>query len=121
MKIFRLRPDVRYRVIDNEALVLRQDDAEILGLNEVGTKVLDLLESGRTVGQVVRALQQELDVDRRRLQTDVEGFLGELMASGVVEEHGHLDEDEAVTEDAAGDQPKVQAEPPTGESGPRKR
>jgi len=84
--VFRPRADVRFRVIGDEAVVVRQEDAEVIALNEVGASVLALLDSRRSVREVLDALLEQYDVDRESLSSDVLGFLSELRDAGVVEE-----------------------------------
>jgi len=81
----RLAPDVRFRVVVEEGVVLRQRSAEVLVVNEVGARVLALIDPSRTVAQVLLQLEEEFDVERTVLEADVAAFLAELVASGVVE------------------------------------
>ena len=84
--VFRPRPDVRFRVVGDEAVIVRQEDAEVIALNEVGASVLSLLDSRRSVRDVLDALLDEYDIDRESLSGDVSRFLSELRDAGVVEE-----------------------------------
>ena len=84
--VFRIRRDVRFRVVGEEAVIVRQENAEVLALNEVGASVLELLDSRRSVREVLDALLEEYDADRDSLSTDLTRFLGELRDAGVVEE-----------------------------------
>ena len=84
--VFMTRADVRFRVVGDEAIVVRQEASEVLALNDVGAGVLSLLDAKMTVAELVEALLSEYDVDRDSLRRDVEGFLTELRDAGVVEE-----------------------------------
>ena len=84
--VFRPRRDVRFRVVGDEAVIVRQEDAEVIALNEVGASVLALLDSRRSVREVLDSLLDQYDVDREALSQDVSRFLGELRDAGVVEE-----------------------------------
>ncbi len=83
---FRLREDVRYRVVGNEAVVVRQEAAEVVALNAVGARVLELMSDERSIDEVVNALISEYDVDRPTLESDVETFVGEIVEAGILEE-----------------------------------
>jgi hypothetical protein len=83
---FRLREDVRYRVVGQEAVVVRQEAAEVIALNEVGARVLELLSDANGIAEVVDTLVLEFDVDRSVLERDVESFLGEIVEAGILEE-----------------------------------
>lgn len=84
--VLRLRSDVRYRMIEGEALVLRQEAAEVLGLNPVGSRVFELIDGRRSVAELLATLEGEYDVDRAELEHDVLGFLGELLHDAVLED-----------------------------------
>jgi Coenzyme PQQ synthesis protein D (PqqD) len=84
--VFRPRPDVRFRVVGDEAVIVRQEDAEVIALNEVGASVLALLDSRRSVRDVLNALLEQYDIDRESLSSDLWRFLSELRDAGVVEE-----------------------------------
>ena len=62
--VLRRRPDVRYRRIEGEAVVLRQSTSEVLVLNEVGASVLDLADGERSVGDWIETLAGEYAADR---------------------------------------------------------
>jgi hypothetical protein len=80
--------DVRYRLLDGEAVVIRQRAGEVLGLNPVGSRLLELIDGARDVEALVDELAAEFAADRGTIARDVEGFLAELVASGVVEPAG---------------------------------
>ena len=83
--LFRTRSDARYRNIGGEGIVVRQAVGEVLVLNEVGVRVLDLLAAGKPVGDVVGTLAAEYDVDTATLERDVPGYIQELLDAGIVE------------------------------------
>jgi hypothetical protein len=83
--VLRRRSDVRYRLIEGEAVVLRQSASEVLVLNEVGASVLDLADGERSVGEWIEALRGELEVDAETLARDVLTFAGELEDAGMLE------------------------------------
>ncbi len=84
--VFRKRSDARYRNIGGEGIVVRQTAGEVLVLNGVGARVLDLLESGMPVGSLVDMLVAEYDVDRATLERDVLAYFQELLDAGIIED-----------------------------------
>jgi hypothetical protein len=84
--VFRPRHDVRFRVMGDEAVIVLQEEAEVIAVNEVGARVLALLDSRRSVSDVLDALLEEYDTDRESLAGDLSRFLGELRDAGIVEE-----------------------------------
>ena len=83
--VLRRRPDVRYRRIEGEAVVLRQSAAEVLVLNEVGASVLDLADGRRRVEEWIDAIAGEYGADRERVARDVLEFAGEAAEAGLLE------------------------------------
>lgn len=82
---FRLAPDVRFRVVVEEGVVLRQESAEVLIVNPVGARLLDLVAPEQSLLQITDRLEAEFDVTRERLDGDVAAFLGELLDLGVIQ------------------------------------
>ncbi len=83
--VLRLRRDVRFRLVAGEAVILRQESAEVLGLNAVGSRLLALADGNRSLAAVVDVLETEFDAARERLEADALGFAQELVEAGVLE------------------------------------
>jgi hypothetical protein len=82
---YRRAADVRYRVLDGEAIVVRQRAAEVLGLDAIGSRLLDLFDGERTLAEVVERLAAEYRGERATIEADVAAFVSELVEAGVVE------------------------------------
>ncbi len=76
--------DVRYRSVERETVVIRQQQAEALVLSEVAGRILDLLDGTRSLEEVVARLLDEFSVDRAVLEEDVRAYAGELLETGLV-------------------------------------
>lgn len=81
-----LRSDVRFRLVGGEAVVVRQEAAEVLVLNEVGARVLDLVGRRRPVAEIIAALCAEFEVAPELAAAEVTAFLGEIAAAGLIAE-----------------------------------
>jgi len=79
------RSDVRYRQIDGEAVVLRQDAGETLVLNEAGAFILDGLAKGLDAQAVADSLSATFEVAPHQALEDVFAFAAELEEAGVLE------------------------------------
>ena len=79
------RADVRFRVIDAEGVVVRQSAAEVLVLNDLGTRILAMADGVAPVAQWIDTLLGEFDVDRPVLERDVVAFAAELVEQGLLE------------------------------------
>ncbi len=84
-RIFRLKSDIRYRPIADEGIVLRQDEGEVLVVNGVGVRVVEIISEGTTLEQMLMTLEAEYDVEPEQLRADVLAYLEELENAGVLE------------------------------------
>jgi len=67
-----------------EQVILNLDSGVYYGLDEVGTRIWDLLNDSRSIDSVVDALHEEYDVERSELQADVMRLVREMMKAGLV-------------------------------------
>lgn len=81
----RLRSAARYRVVGGQAVVVVQDAGEALVLNEVGSRILELVDGKRRVAEIVAAMLTEFEVEAEVLDRDVRQHLGDLVDAGVLE------------------------------------
>ena len=87
-RTFQLKSDIRFRSIADEGIVLRQDEGEVLVVNGVGVRVVELISEGTTLEQILTTLEGEYDVEPEQLRTDVMTYLAELEEAGVLETAG---------------------------------
>jgi len=90
---YRLASDVRFRKVGGEGVVVQQSAGEVLVVNGVGARVLELLDprreegglpAGRSLGELLQRLAEEYEAPRDRIERDVRGFLDEVTELGVV-------------------------------------
>ena len=81
----RIRSDVRYRLIDGEAIVLRQELGEALVLNEVGARILQLADKLADLPTVLSTLEQEFDAGPGEIEADCREFVAGLTQLGILE------------------------------------
>jgi hypothetical protein len=70
--------------VGEETVLLDFDRGVYYGLDPVGTRMLELLASGRSREATIDALMDEYKVDRATLAADLEKLLRELAAHGLV-------------------------------------
>ena len=70
--------------LGGESVLLDPTSGRYFGLNEVGSRIFELLSEPRSVGDLVGILVQEYEVSEGRLRSDVEAFVGEMMSRGLV-------------------------------------
>jgi hypothetical protein len=82
---FRIAPDVRYRVIDDEAVVVRQREGDVLVLNQVAARVLQLVDENLSPTEIGDRVVEEYEAPAKAIREDVERFLDELEKLDVLE------------------------------------
>lgn len=80
----RITPDVLHQELGGETVLLNLANENYFGLDEVGTRVWQVLGETRNANDVVTRLIEEYDVPTERLRADVERLITELAAAGLV-------------------------------------
>lgn len=85
---FKISSDVLSQEVNGETVLLDLEGESYFGLNEVGTRIWQLLQSEQTVAEALDTLSDEYDVSREQLENDVSELLDKLAEAGLVELHG---------------------------------
>ena len=75
--VYRWNPKVACRTLEGTAFVLL--NSRLVSLNGVGTRIWELFESGRTVGEVGAQILREFDTTDDVVKHDVGRFVSELV------------------------------------------
>ena len=77
-------PDVLFRVIGDEAVLLHLGTEQYLGLDPVGTRMWTVLHEAPTIEAGYERLRQEYDVAPEELRGDLEEFIGALLGQSLI-------------------------------------
>lgn len=80
----RIMPDVLYQEMGGETVLLNLANESYFGLDEIGTRVWQVLSETQSADDVVARLIDEYDVPREQLCADVAKLIAELAAAGLV-------------------------------------
>lgn len=80
-------PDVIFRDLDGEAIILNTESGRYYSLDPVGTRFWLLLTRHGRVEPAYRTLLTEYDVSEQELRTDILDLLDELASHGLL----HID------------------------------
>jgi hypothetical protein len=80
-------PDVLFQELGTESVFLDLKSGRYFGLDEVGTRMWQLLTTAESVQASYVKLLAEYDVDAERLRKDLEDLVGKLLELGLVEFH----------------------------------
>jgi hypothetical protein len=81
----RVAPGVLSREVHGEAVLLHLDSGEYFGLDEVATRMWQLLAEFGDVLRVESAICEEYDVDPEAAARDVTAFVGQLLEKRLLE------------------------------------
>lgn len=80
-----LIPDrVLFRELDGESVLLNLDNDSYYGLDQIGTRMLQLLMSSKSIHEAHTVLLDEYEVEPERLQSDLLELIGELKKQGLI-------------------------------------
>jgi len=74
-------PQVAARIIDGEAVIVLPESGQVTVLNEVGSRIWELIDGTRNVGEITEIIVAEYDVTAEQAERDVEEFIEELVES----------------------------------------
>ena len=78
-------PDVLFRVVGNEAVLLNLKTELYLGLNPMGTEMWTVLTNTRSLQGAYDMLLQEFDVEPERLRQELDEFVSKLLEQGLIQ------------------------------------
>jgi hypothetical protein len=77
-------PDIVFREVDGEAVILNLDSGLYFGLDQVGTRIWQLIHQHGSLQEVFETMCEEFDVGSDTLERDLLGLMDELCAKGLV-------------------------------------
>ena len=80
----RISDDVVFRDLAGEAVILNLSSGVYFGLDEVGTRMWQLLSEHGDDAKSLAILLDEYEVDATRLRADFDLLLGQLRAKGLI-------------------------------------
>jgi coenzyme PQQ synthesis protein D (PqqD) len=80
-----LHSQVAMQTVDGLAVLVLADSGEVVVLNQVGTRILELLDGRRSFDELVAAIESEYEVSEDEARRDLEAFLQTLLDAGALE------------------------------------
>lgn len=78
-------PDVMFRTVGDEAVLLHLKSETYMGLDPVGTRMWTLLTASESIQRAYETLLGEYAVDGQQLRRDVEDFVSKLVEHHLVQ------------------------------------
>ena len=79
------RPEIAWRVIDGEAIVVHPGAGVVYPLNPVATRCWELADGQHSVTAMVETVAREFEAPLTQIQQDVEHFLRTLQEKGLID------------------------------------
>ena len=77
-------PQVLFQELDGEAVLLNLESESYFGLDDVGTRIWQLLVEHAQLGRVYAQMQKEYDVEEDRLRRDILQLVAKLDEAGLI-------------------------------------
>jgi hypothetical protein len=81
----RVAPDVMFRLVGDEGVLVNLSTERYLGLNAVGTRMWTALGSASSIEAAYDQLLREYDVEPERLRADLDEFVDGLLGQQLIE------------------------------------
>ncbi|HEY1909794.1 MAG TPA: PqqD family protein [Vicinamibacterales bacterium] len=78
-------PDVMFRLVGDEGVLVNLTTERYLGLNPVGARMWSVLSSASSIHAAYNQLLGEYEVGAVQLRTDVEEFIDQLLAQKLIQ------------------------------------
>ncbi len=82
--IVQRNPDMVASKMDGETVMMSLENSEYYGLNEIGSRIWDLIPEKIQVGQLIDILTNEYDISYDACKKDVMDFLDHLHEKGLL-------------------------------------
>ena len=81
----RVAPDVMFRLVGDEGVLVNLNTERYLGLNAVGARMWTALGNSGSIEAAYEQLLQEYDVEPARLRADLDEFVDRLLGQQLIE------------------------------------
>lgn len=92
-QVWSIDPHVRFRRMLDEGVLIHQDKAEAIVLNESAMTFLELCDGERTTSEVLNIMTERYGVHVEQLEADLRPFMDTLATEGII--HAAHDEPES--------------------------
>ena len=77
-------PDVLSQEVSGETVLLDLNNENYFGLNEVGTRIWQLLKEQNNLEKIFDTLLDEYEVDEKKLRKDFDEIINQLKETGLI-------------------------------------
>ncbi len=81
---FQIDAEVSFQKLDDATVIVHLGTGRIHHTNTTGSRIWELIEQGRSPGEIVGRLESEFDAPPELLRQEVEAFLEQLAAEKMI-------------------------------------
>ena len=85
-QVWKVTPGVRFRRLFDEAVLIREHDAEALVLNDTAASFIERCDGKLSVEEIIVSMTSDFEVSTERLTQDLEPFIIQLAEEGVIDD-----------------------------------
>lgn len=82
--IIQRNPDLLYNEIDREVVMLSIENSEYYGMDQVGSRIWEILEKPVSLKQLISSLTEEYEVNDQQCAEDIQNFLQGLVRKNLI-------------------------------------
>lgn len=79
---YKRNPDVSWRTIEGQAVLIHNRNSEVIVVNEVGTLIWEKFDEGLVA--ILRNIQETFEVSQAEAERDAREFLEQLVSAGAL-------------------------------------
>ena len=83
--VWKVDPSVRFRHLLDEAVLIHQDRAEAMVLNDTAIRFIEGCDGRRSVDEIIADMVEEFEVSAEELAADLAPFIEQLAEEGIIE------------------------------------
>ena len=76
--------DVLFQILGGETVLLNMETEQYFGLNEIGSKIWELISKEKKISEVLTELLNEYEVDHETLKNDLSSILLKMEAKKLI-------------------------------------
>ena len=81
---YQIHPEAFSTEADNQIVILQYETGVYFTLNQVGMRIWQLLEQGKTLQEILNDLLQEYDVSKEQLRQDLLSVVKQFKEKGLI-------------------------------------
>ncbi|WP_076418105.1 PqqD family protein [Colwellia sp. UCD-KL20] len=85
---YQLVDNVLFQKVDNETVILEPENGNYFTLDPVGTFMIESLQEGKNVAQVIESIKSTYDVSVNEVEADLKELLTNMISQKLIIERG---------------------------------